>query len=415
MLKIGDFARLSNVPVKTLRYYDDLGLFTPAQVDDFTGYRYYTTDQLPRLNRLLALKDLGFALDQIARVLNEGVTHGQLRGMLMLKRAEVEDRLSEERRRLDRIEARLKEIEQEDTLLESTATPVMIDCPLPNRTYRGKVRDTYDLGDRLLIVATDRISAYDAVLSTGIPDKGKVLSQMSAWWFERTKAVVPNHFIRLADGTPADHLPFALPPELAGRSTIAKKAQRVDVECIVRGYISGSAWAEYSEHGTVNGVRMQKGLLESQQLPEPMFTPTTKAEEGHDQPMTFSDLIEEVGPEPAKALQLRSIALYNFSAAYARERGIIIADTKFEFGYIDGELHVIDEILTPDSSRFWDAADYKAGGPQPSFDKQYVRDWLSQSGWNRQPPAPPLPGDVVAGTRARYAEAYRRLTGLEVR
>ena len=415
MLKIGDFARLSQVPVKTLRYYDDLGLITPARVDEFTGYRYYSVDQLPRLNRLLALKDLGFSLDQIARVLNEGVTHGQLRGMLMLKRAEVEDRLSEEQQRLDRIEARLREIEQEDTLPESTATPVLIDSPLPNRTYRGKVRDTYDLGDRLLIVATDRISAYDAVLSTGIPDKGKVLSQMSAWWFDRTKAVVPNHFIRLADGTPADDLPFALPPELVGRSTIAKKAQRVDVECIVRGYISGSAWAEYSEYGTVNGVRMDKGLLESQQLPEPMFTPTTKAEEGHDEPMTFSDLIEEVGPEPAQGLRLRSIALYNYAAAYALERGIIIADTKFEFGYIDGELHVIDEILTPDSSRFWDLADYKSGGPQPSFDKQYVRDWLSQSGWDRQPPAPPLPGDVVAGTSARYAEAYRRLTGLEVR
>ncbi|MGH7623094.1 MAG: phosphoribosylaminoimidazolesuccinocarboxamide synthase, partial [Gemmatimonadaceae bacterium] len=200
MLKIGDFARLSHVPVKTLRYYDDLGLITPERVDEFTGYRYYSLDQLPRLNRLLALKDLGFSLDQIARVLNEGVSHGQLRGMLMLKRAEVEDRLSQEQRRLDRIEARLKDIEQEDTMPESTATPVLIESPLPNRAYRGKVRDTYDLGDRLLIVATDRISAYDTVLSTGIPDKGKVLNQMSAWWFDRTKAVVPNHFIRLADG-----------------------------------------------------------------------------------------------------------------------------------------------------------------------------------------------------------------------
>jgi phosphoribosylaminoimidazole-succinocarboxamide synthase len=415
MLKIGDFARLSQVPVKTLRYYDDLGLITPARVDEFTGYRYYSIDQLPRLNRLLALKDLGFSLDQIARVLNEGVTPGQLRGMLVLKRAEVEDRLGEEQRRLNRIEARLREIEQEDTVPERTAMPVLIDSALPNRTHRGKVRDTYDLGDRLLIVATDRISAYDAVLSTGIPDKGKVLSQMSAWWFERTKAVVPNHLIRLADGTPADDLPFALPPELVGRSTIAKKAQRVDVECVVRGYIAGSAWAEYSRYGTVSGVGMEKRLLESQQLPEPMFTPTTKAEEGHDEPMTFADLIEEVGPEAAQVLRLRSIALYNFAAAYARERGIIVADTKFEFGYIDGELHVIDEILTPDSSRFWEVAGYKPGGPQPSFDKQYVRDWLTQAGWDRQPPAPPLPGDVVAGTSARYAEAYRRLTGLEVR
>jgi phosphoribosylaminoimidazole-succinocarboxamide synthase len=415
MLRIGDFARLSQVPVKTLRYYDDLGLITPARVDESTGYRYYSVEQLPRLNRLLALKDLGFSLDQIARVLNDGVTHVQLRGMLMLKRAEVEDRLVEEKRRLNRIEARLREIEQEDALPEITTIPVLLDSPLPNRAYRGKVRDTYDLGNRLLIVATDRISAYDAVLSTGVPDKGKILSQMSAWWFDRTKHVVPNHFIRLADGTPADDLPFALPPELAGRSTIAKKAQRVDAECIVRGYMSGSAWAEYSECGTVNGVRMEKGLLESQQLPEPMFTPTTKAEEGHDEPLNFADLVQEVGPGPAQELRERSIALYNFAAAYARDRGIIIADTKFEFGYIDGELHVIDEILTPDSSRFWDAAEYKPGGPQASFDKQYVRDWLSESGWDRQPPAPPLPADVIAGTRARYAEAYRRLTGLEVR
>ncbi|MBF6600000.1 MAG: phosphoribosylaminoimidazolesuccinocarboxamide synthase [Dehalococcoidia bacterium] len=293
---------------------------------------------------------------------------------------------------------------------------VLIDSPLPNRTYRGKVRDTYDLGDgRMLIVAMDRISAFDVVLPTGIPDKGKVLSQMSAWWFEHTEDVVPNHFIRIADGTPADDLPFALPRELAGRSTTAKKAERIDVECIVRGYLAGSAWAEYRQYGTVNGVRMEKGMVESEQLIEPMFTPTTKAEAGHDEPMTLSDLIQEVGPEQAQVLKLRSLALYNFAAAYARERGIIIADTKFEFGRHEGELIVIDEMLTPDSSRFWDLADYKAGQPQASFDKQYVRDWLSATGWDKEPPAPQLPADVVEGTAARYAEAYRRLTGEEVR
>jgi len=276
------------------------------------------------------------------------------------------------------------------------------------------VRDTYDLGDRLLIVATDRISAFDIVLPTPIPDKGKVLSQMSAWWFQRTSDVVPNHFLRLADGTAADELPFELPPELIGRTTIAKKAKRVDVECIVRGYLSGSAWAEYKQWSTVNGVNMPKGMTESEQFPEPLFTPTTKAEEGHDEPMSISDLIQEVGPEAAQVLRLRSISLYQFAAAYARERGIIIADTKFEFGYIDNELTVIDEILTPDSSRFWAVADYKTGGPQPSFDKQYVRDWLSQSGWNKEPPAPELPPDVVQGTSERYREAYRLLTGQEV-
>ncbi|MDP9238388.1 MAG: phosphoribosylaminoimidazolesuccinocarboxamide synthase [Chloroflexota bacterium] len=291
---------------------------------------------------------------------------------------------------------------------------VLIESPLPNRTYRAKVRDTYDLGERLLIVATDRISAYDLVLPTGIPDKGKVLSQMSAWWFERTKNVVPNHFIRVADGTPADDLPFALPPELIGRSTIARKAKRVDVECIVRGYLSGSAWVEYQKWGTVNGLRLPKGMQESEQLSEPLFTPTTKAEEGHDEPMTFSDLMQEVGPESAQVLRLRSIALYNFAADYARERGIIIADTKFEFGFYEGELIVIDEILTPDSSRFWAIDDYKIGVPQASFDKQYVRDWLSQSGWNKEPPAPELPPEVVDGTARRYREAYRLLTGQAV-
>ena len=293
--------------------------------------------------------------------------------------------------------------------------PVLLDSPLPNPTYRGKVRETYDLGERMLIVATDRISAFDLVLPTGIPEKGKVLSQMAAWWFQRSNDVVPNHFIRLADGTAADDLPFELPPELIGRSTIAKKAKRVDVECIVRGYLSGSAWAEYQKWSTVNGVRMPKGMTESEQFPEPLFTPTTKADEGHDEPMTFSDLVQEVGPEPAQVLRLRSIALYNFAAEYARTKGIIIADTKFEFGWIDGELHVIDEMLTPDSSRFWAVEDYETGGPQPSFDKQYVRDWLSNSGWDKEPPAPELPDDVVQGTAQRYREAYKRLTGQGVR
>lgn len=292
---------------------------------------------------------------------------------------------------------------------------VLIQSPLPDPTYRGKVRDTYDLGDgRLLIVATDRISAFDVVLPTGIPDKGRVLSKLSAWWFERTGGVVPSHFIRLADGTAADDLPFELPPELIGRSTIVKKAERVDIECIVRGYLSGSAWEEYKRYGTVNGVKMEKGLLESQQLPEPIFTPTTKADEGHDEPMTFSDVMQEVGPEAAQVLRLRSLALYQFAAAYARERGIIIADTKFEFGYIDGELHVIDEVLTPDSSRFWSIEGYQPGKPQPSFDKQYVRDWLAQSGWDKQPPAPELPPEVVEGTSRRYKDAYRLLTGMEL-
>jgi phosphoribosylaminoimidazole-succinocarboxamide synthase len=295
-------------------------------------------------------------------------------------------------------------------------TAVLIDSPLPNRTHRGKVRDTYDLGDgRLLIVATDRISAFDVVLPTGIPDKGAVLTQMSAFWFDLTEAVVPNHMLRLPDGTAADELPFVLPPELRGRSMLVKKAQRLDVECIARGYITGSAWAEYKETGRVCGVPMPAGMVESQAFPEPIFTPTTKADVGHDMNMSHQQLLELVGEDVENAIRLRTLALYQYAARYALERGIIIADTKFEFGIVDGEPIVIDEVLTPDSSRFWPADQYQPGKGQPSFDKQFVRDWLTESGWNREPPAPELPPDIVEKTSARYHEAYRRLSGQELR
>ena len=294
-------------------------------------------------------------------------------------------------------------------------TSVLLESPVPNRTYRGKVRDTYDLGDgRLLIVATDRISAYDGIMPNGIPDKGAILSQLSAFWFQLTDAVVPNHFIRLADGSDADELPFELPPELLGRSTIVKKAQRLDVECIARGYLSGSAWAEYQKSGTVGGMRMPPGMTESEQFPEPLFTPTTKAEVGHDENMSYRDVVEMLGAETANAIRLRTLATYQYAAQYAAERGIIIADTKFEFGILDGEPILIDEMLTPDSSRFWPADDYQTGRSQASFDKQFVRDWLTQSGWNREPPAPELPPDIVEKTSQRYHEAYRRLTGREL-
>jgi phosphoribosylaminoimidazole-succinocarboxamide synthase len=293
---------------------------------------------------------------------------------------------------------------------------MLTETHLPNLLHRGKVRDTYDLGDgRLLMVATDRISAFDSILPNGIPDKGAVLTQLSAFWFERTREVVPNHFIRVADGTAADELPFDLPPELRGRSMIVKKAERLDVECVVRGYLAGSAWADYRETGRVFGVRLPPDLREGEALPEPMFTPTTKAEVGHDESISFSDLIQEIGPENATALRLRSLALYKYAVMYARERGIIIADTKFEFGLLDGEAIVIDEMLTPDSSRFWPASEYEPGRPQDSFDKQFVRDWLSNSGWNREPPPPELPPDIVEKTAERYREALRRLTGEDLR
>jgi len=294
-------------------------------------------------------------------------------------------------------------------------TAILLESPIPNRSHRGKIRDTYDLGDgRLLIVATDRISAFDVVLPNGIPDKGAILTQMSAFWFQLTEGVVPNHFLRLADGSEADELPFELPRELLGRSTIVRKAQRLDVECIARGYLAGSAWTEYQASGTVCGVRMPPGMVESEQFPEPLFTPTTKADVGHDQNMSYQQLVDLVGGQVANVLRLRTLAVYKYAAQYAAERGIIIADTKLEFGLLDGEPIVIDELLTPDSSRFWPADEYKTGRPQPSFDKQFVRDWLTESGWDREPPAPELPPDIVQKTAERYHEAYRRLTGREL-
>ena len=292
---------------------------------------------------------------------------------------------------------------------------VILQSTIANSTYRGKVRETYDLGDgRLLMVATDRISAFDFILPNGIPDKGAVLTQMSKFWFEMTKEVVPNHYLRLADGSDADRLPFALPPELRGRSMIVKKGDRLDVECIVRGYLTGSAWAEYKETGRVCGVRMPAGMVESEQFPEPIFTPTTKADVGHDENMSADELVALIGAETANAIRLQTLALYSYAAEYARQRGIIIADTKFEFGIVDGEPIVIDEMLTPDSSRFWPADQYGTGRSQPSFDKQFVRDWLLQSGWNREPPTPTLPDDIVEKTADRYREAFTRLTGNEL-
>jgi len=291
----------------------------------------------------------------------------------------------------------------------------LLDTPLANLSHRGKVRDLYDLGDRLLIVATDRISAFDVVLPNGVPGKGAVLTQLSAFWFERTASVVPNHFLRLADGSPDDNLPFELPRELIGRSTIVRKAERLPVECIVRGYMAGSAWAEYQAEGTVCGVHLPPGIQESEPFPEPLFTPTTKAEVGHDENLSTEEYIELVGMEAANAVRLRSLALYRYGVDYARQHAIIIADTKFEFGLLDGEPIVIDEILTPDSSRFWDATQHKAGTHMEAFDKQYVRDWLLASDWNREPPAPELPPDVAEETSRLYREIYERLTGEQVK
>ena len=286
--------------------------------------------------------------------------------------------------------------------------------PLP-LFCRGKVRDTYDLGDKLLIISTDRLSAFDVVLPSPIPDKGLVLNQLSCFWFEKTSHVMPNHLVTPVDTTDSlkryfpDEIPN--PAYLIGRSMITLKAERVPVECVVRGYLSGSAWAEYKEAGTISGVAAPKGLQESQDLPEPLFTPTTKAETGHDEPLSKKELENLVGKTTARDLEEKSLAVYRYARDYARGRGIIIADTKFEFGFVDSKLILIDELLTPDSSRFWDAAQYTVGRSQPSFDKQPVRDWLIASGWNKEPPAPILPPEIIKATTSRYVEAYQRLTG----
>jgi len=275
--------------------------------------------------------------------------------------------------------------------------------------HRGKVRETYEVDDRhLLLVATDRLSAFDVVFDQAIPDKGAVLTRLSAWWFEQLADLGRSHFVS-AD---PDDLPVAArSPDLAPRSMLVRRAERVDAECVVRGYLAGSGWVEYQRTGMVCGHPLPAGLREADRLPEPIFTPSTKAEVGHDENITRAELAELVGNEMARQLEERSIALYAEGARRAEEVGLILADTKFEFGMIDGELAVIDEVLTPDSSRFWDRDRYEPGSSPPSFDKQFVRDFVAGSGWNKEPPAPQLPDEVIRGTRDRYVAAYERLTG----
>ncbi|MCA9831884.1 MAG: phosphoribosylaminoimidazolesuccinocarboxamide synthase [Dehalococcoidia bacterium] len=290
---------------------------------------------------------------------------------------------------------------------------VLLESDLPNRAHRGKVRDTYDLGDRLLIVATDRISAFDVVLPAGIPRKGEVLTRLSAWWFGRIASVVPHHFISLITKENAGEVPLPLDERYYGRSMLVRKAKRIDAECIVRGYISGSGWKDYQSSGTVSGIRLPEGLSESDRLAEPIFTPTTKSEV-HDEPITFEQLTEQFGEEHANAMRVRSLATYGYARQVAEERGILIADTKFEFGIWNEEVILIDEVLTPDSSRFWPVDRYRPGGSQPSFDKQPVRDWLAASGWKDGDPIPGMPAEVVAATTERYMTVYKMLTGEEL-
>jgi phosphoribosylaminoimidazole-succinocarboxamide synthase len=289
-------------------------------------------------------------------------------------------------------------------------TLLQLDLPGITKIKSGKVREIFDLGDRLLFVATDRISAFDVIMPNGIPRKGEVLTQISYFWFGQTQAFQPNHLA----SRPGEPLPPRLQPfsgQLAKRSMIVKKAKPLAIECVVRGYLAGSGWKEYRDNQTVCGIKLPPGLKESSELPEPIFTPATKAETGHDENISFEQAAKIVGADIAQSVRAASLKIYNHARNYARQRGIIIADTKFEFGELDGQLLLIDEVLTPDSSRFWPADQYQPGKGQPSFDKQFVRDYLETLDWNKTPPAPALPSEVVVKTQAKYLEAFERLTG----
>lgn len=304
--------------------------------------------------------------------------------------------------------------------MEATLHTLLLKTELPGVEpfARGKVRDLYALGDRLLIVASDRISAFDVVLLSGIPDKGRVLTQLSVFWFEFLRDLVPTHFLTAT----VDEFPQAARrhrAQLDGRAMLVRRAQVVPIECVVRGYLAGSGWKEYRQTGRICGVRLPAGLRESEQLPEPIFTPATKATSGHDQNISFDQMAQQVGGALAEELRSLSLGIFRKAADYVRSRGLLLADTKFEFGHEMGSegsqrLLLVDEVLTPDSSRFWAADGYQPGRSQPPFDKQLVRDYLEKSGWNKQPPAPSLPPDIIEATRERYREAYRRLTGREL-
>jgi phosphoribosylaminoimidazole-succinocarboxamide synthase len=276
---------------------------------------------------------------------------------------------------------------------------------------RGKVRDIYDVGDKLLIVATDRLSAFDVILPTPIPDKGRVLTQLSLFWFDLLRDVIPNHVLSATE-FPAPFDPYR--QELAGRSMLVRKTTPLPIECVVRGYVSGSGWKDYRSTGEICGIALPTGLRESDRLPKPIFTPATKAATGHDENISFERAASLIGTERARQVRDVSLEIYRRAAAYAEPRGILLADTKFEFGLLKNELIWIDEALTPDSSRFWPAAQYQPGGPQPSFDKQFVRDYLESIRWTKTPPGPELPPEVVDATRGKYREAYRILTGRDL-
>jgi phosphoribosylaminoimidazole-succinocarboxamide synthase len=345
---------------------------------------------------------------QVLRMVAAGCTNPEIASALGISLAGAKWHVSEV---LSRLGVTSREEAAHYLSWRDPMSEILLETDLPNRVARGKVRDIFDLGENLLIVATDRISAFDVILPTGIPRKGEVLTRLSAWWFDRIKDVVPNHFIALITEENASLVPFELDSRYFGRTMLVRKARRLDAECIVRGYISGSGWKDYQRTGSICGVPLPAGLQESERLPEPIFTPSTKAAVGHDQNISYEELASIVGDEAASIVRTRTLAVYE--QAVALEPGIIIADTKLEFGICNDEVILIDEALTPDSSRFWAVDGYRPGGTQPSFDKQPVRDWMAAN-WKDGDPPPAIPPAVVAATTERYMAVYRTLTGEEL-
>ncbi len=416
--RIGELAKETGLTVRALRHYEHEGLLIPSHRTD-AGHRVYSIGDVARLYEVLVLRRIGLGL---AAIRDQLESPRDLREVVAEHLAQTREAIAAQQRladRLQRVHATLESgqfsseallrVMEDMTMLERN---LVLTTERPDLLSRGKVRDMYALpGNRMLMVATDRISAFDVVMPSGVARKGEVLTRISSYWFDRTSAIVPNHMIEVLDASNAAG--YGVDDEtLFGRSMVVQRAEPLPVECIVRGYLAGAAWADYRAGRLVSGVVLPDGLQQSERLPEPIFTPSTKAGSGHDEPISYDEVVKLVGEERASVIKQRALDLYRYAADVALERGIIIADTKFEFGVLDGEVILIDECLTPDSSRFWPLDQYQVGGDQPSFDKQPLREWLEASGWNKQPPGPTLPDDIAAATSSRYLEAFRRITGV---
>lgn len=400
LLGIGQMAQRSGLTISALRFYAGASVLEPLFIDQATGYRKYGPSQLRQARLIGQLRRVSMPLADIRRVVAASDDHAEVVRIIEGHLRQLEAGLADAKRVLSTV----------PSLLDDPEEPVPTTVPIPH-LHSGKVRDLYDAGPgQLLMVTTDRISAYDHVLPTEIPDKGALLCQLSLWWFEQLADLVPHHVISadVPDGL------TGFSEMVRGRSMLCRQLTMVPVECVARGYLAGSALAEYERTGMVHGIRLPEGLVEGSQLPEPIFTPTSKAPVGeHDAALTFDEVVTLVGRERAGQLRELTLTLYRRACGIAEQAGVILADTKFEFGHDDeSRLVLADEVLTPDSARFWALEDWNPGGPQRSFDKQYVREWLTHdSGWDKGGPPPPLPPDVVAATRNRYVEAFERLTG----